>query len=155
MGPHEVVLQFAAESFDLFLSFEMGKKLIEQKESRLSTGHRTPDAGQIMQLPKGASEGRLAALVWAADDDDPLFAAQDEIIADDRALGIDELLRQRQIKAVAIVHPLRHVGDVRVAELQSGMLEVLSVLQIRDIEMNFAIESCYRFVDEVSMPSAI
>ena len=70
----QIVLELATQIFDFLFAFKMGEELVEEKEPRLSARHRAAEAAEVMQLSEAAREGRLAALIRAADDDDPLPA---------------------------------------------------------------------------------
>ena len=63
MNSGKVVLQPAAEIFDVFLLFKMRKKPVEEKELCFSARDGTAYAGQILQLAEGAREGCFTALV--------------------------------------------------------------------------------------------
>src|SRR6202023_2963508 len=60
VNPNKIVLKFASKIFDVFLSFEMRKELVEQEKLCCSTRDWTTDAGQKMQLPERPGEGRFA-----------------------------------------------------------------------------------------------
>src|SRR5262249_40556591 len=154
-NPYQVVLELAAEIFNFLLTLEMGEEVVEEEELRISARHRAADAGEVMQLAEGASEGCFAALVRTADDDDPLLASQEEIIADDRGVGVDELFGQRQIEPFVNVDLLRFAGDVRIAEPQSSAAQFCGVFEVGDVKMNLAIEGGNRFIDEAGVSCVV
>jgi hypothetical protein len=71
----------------------MGEHLVEQVELRACAGDGAAQARKVVQLTKGAGEGRLAALVGAGDDDDPFRAAQAKVIANRGGVIARELAR--------------------------------------------------------------
>ena len=52
----------------------------------------------MVQLPERARERRLAAVVRAGDDEDPLRLLEMEVVADDAAALAHELVRQREVE---------------------------------------------------------
>ena len=90
----QVILQFAAEIFDVFFLFKMRKESVEQKELRFLAWDGTAYARQIMQLPERAGEGGFTALVRTGYDKYAFLLFQVEIIADEGRLFANEFIGQ-------------------------------------------------------------
>src|SRR5450755_1125175 len=88
-----------------------------------------------MKLPKGAGECRLAALVRSGDDEDPLVPLEEKVIADDRRILPNELVRKRDIKAVVSVDGFGG-RDIRVADPQACAPQCRDVLEVSDVELD-------------------
>ena len=82
----QVVLQLAAEIFDLLFSFKMREQLVEKEELRLPARNGTADAGQIMQLAECTGERGLSALVGTGYDQYPFLALEVKVVAYDRRI---------------------------------------------------------------------
>src|SRR5262249_44833319 len=100
---NEVVLQLAPKIFDVFLHFEVSKELVEEKESRFSAWDKAAQAGQVMQLAKGAGESRFTALIRSRYHQNAFPVLQVEVIADDRRLFAPEPVGQGQVEAFVVI----------------------------------------------------
>ena len=82
MDAHEVVLELAPMIVDVLFLLEMRQQFVEEEQIGLRARNGTAQAGQVVQLSEGSSEGRLPALVRSRNDEDALAAAQLEVIGD-------------------------------------------------------------------------
>ena len=83
MYSYEIVLQFPSEVAYALLALNMSEQVITEKERRFSGGHWAAYAGQVMQLPKGASECCFAALVGAGYDKNALAFCKVKVVCYD------------------------------------------------------------------------
>ena len=104
-----------------------------------------------MQLPKDAGKSGLAALIRAGDDKDSFIAAQREIIADDGRVFFEEFSGQRQIEILAAADFFLRIGNFRITKFQANAFELFRILQIRDVKLDFAVESGNRLFEKISM----
>ena len=107
-----------------------------------------------MQLPEHPRERRLATVVWATDNQDPLGIGDVEVIADDRAVP-DELGCQGQIECLRGAHILGSRRQPRVDKSQAARLQRLDVLQIREVELDFAVEAADGLVEIALVSRAV
>ena len=154
MYPDELVLELAPECLDVLLFLEVRVDPVGQEQPRAAAGDGQAEARQVMQLAEGAREGRLAAVVRAADHEDPFWPFQVEVIGDDRATGRHQLVRQRDIEGV-LGDLLRAGRDPRVAERQAGRLMAADQLKVGEVELHLAVEPPDRLVEVVPVVSAV
>ena len=122
VNSYQTIFQFAAEILDLLFFFKMREQLIEKEELRRSSGNGTTDAGHIVQLAEGTSEGGFAALIGTGYDRYPFFPLQVEVVAYNRRALPNKLFGQSDIESVMVVDFLALVGNTRIAELKTRLL---------------------------------
>ena len=155
MYPDEFVLELAPERLDVLLLLEVRVDPVGQEQPRAAAGDGQAEPRQVVQLAEGAREGRLAAVVRAADHEDPFRPFQVEVVGDDRAAGGHQLVGQREIEGVLGGDLLRAGRDARVAERQAGRLTAADQLEVGEVELHLTVEPPDRLVEVVPVASAV
>jgi hypothetical protein len=98
VDPDQLVFELPAQRGQVFLLLEMGEDPVGQHKDRLPGRDRIAEAGQIVELPEGPRERRLAALVRTGHHKNAFRADEVKLVANHgRGLG-HELGRQRQVE---------------------------------------------------------
>jgi hypothetical protein len=100
-----------------------------------------------VELPEHTGEGRLAALVWAGDDEDPLGTSKFEVVGYGLLAFLRELESERQVERLVRLD-IAGTTDFGIAEGESRRTQWRYEVQIGEVEPHLAIEPGYRRVDE-------
>ena len=141
MNPKQVVFQLATQIPKVFLSLKVGEQLVAKKEPCFLSRHLTADAGQVMHLPEGSTEGCLSALI--APDTTKMRSGplRQKSLVTGSSASTTSFSASARFEHLSAINFLRLFVDGRIAKRQARHFKSFHVLDPCDIELHFPVEA--------------